>query len=220
MDYQTMILLSNGCSFTWGAGLDDNKREELIYPKLLSNKLKRKLVNLSIGCSSNQRIFRTTFDWINKQNKKDLRNTLAIIQLTDESRYEYYVPNNNKDIDDNWSRVKVGVVISPNEDDHERSLKRSNFRLETFTDLEASYHMLNYVSALSYLLYRHQIKHYFWSPNAGSYNYSTAIKDFIFNSQHWIPVTGDFDKVDGYNDPHPSELGHKQIAEQILNFIK
>lgn len=214
-----MILLTNGCSFTWGAGLDDDKREEQIYSKLLSDKLNRKLVNLSIGCSSNQRIFRTTFNWLTKQSKKDLRNTLAVIQLTDESRYEYYVHNSEKDIEENWTRVKIGVVLSQ-EQDHERAVKRSNYRLETFSELEASYHMLNYVSALSYTLYRHQVKHYFWSPNIGQYNYTEAIKDFIFNSQHWIPIKGDFDKVDGSNDPHPSALGHKQIAEQILKFIK
>ena len=214
-----MILLTNGCSFTWGAGLDDDKREEQIYSKLLSDRLNRKLVNLSIGCSSNQRIFRTTFNWLSKQSKKDLRNTLAIIQLTEESRYEYYVHDSNKDEDDNWARVKIGVVLSQ-ERDHEKAMKRSNNRLETFSELEASYQMLNYVSALSYLLYRNQVKHYFWSPNIGQYNYSEAIKDFVFNSQHWIPIKGDFDKVNGSKDPHPSASGHKQIAEQILKFIK
>lgn len=215
-----MILLSNGCSFTWGAGLAEDRRQDLVYPKLISDKLKRELVNLSIGCSSNQRIFRTTYDWIIKQSKKNLRNTLAIIQLTEESRYEYYIPNNKKNSDDNWARAKPGVILSPNEPDVERSFKRLNYRLETFTDIEASYHMLSYVYALAYLLYRNQIKHYFWSPFTGFWNYPMHTKDSIFNSQYWIPVTGDYDKVDIVNDAHPSELGHKQIAGQILNFIK
>jgi len=91
-----MILLSNGCSWTYGSGLDEGIREESVYSALIARTLNRKLVNLSKGCGSNQRILRTTFEWISKQNKSIWDNTLAIIQWTDESRYEYYVPNLKK----------------------------------------------------------------------------------------------------------------------------
>jgi len=63
-----MILLVNGCSFTWGGGLDkqgDQVRETSVWSHHLGALMNaEKVVNLAAGCGSNQRIFRTTVDYI------------------------------------------------------------------------------------------------------------------------------------------------------------
>lgn len=213
-----MILLANGCSWTWGAGLEESFREESVYAALIAKKINRKLVNLSVGCASNQRILRTTFNWLSKQNKDIWRSTIAIIQWTDESRYEYYVPDVKKSEDDNWARININVALSPNED-YDRSHERIKYRLETFTELEAAHHMLAYTSAMSYIFQCYGIQHYFWSPSYGGLPYPRKVKDFIDQNQKWMQILGTYERV-SKTDSHPSVKGHKEIAEQILNFVK
>lgn len=215
-----MILFTNGCSWTYGSGLDESIREESVYAAQIAKRLNRTIVNLSAGCGSNQRILRTTFDWLTKQSSQDLENTIAVIQWTEESRYEYYVPNTKKSEDENWARVNVNVAISPNED-YDRSHERIKYRLETFTNEEAGYLMLAQTSALVNYLNYYKVKYYFWSPQyMTTHAYKTNIKNFMINSQNWINVPGNYERINGSADPHPSVNGHKEIAEYLLTFIK
>ena len=104
-----MILFTNGCSWTWGGGLNvpgdnfgDNlyagvERQKLLWPYHLGLKLNaEKTVNLSMGCGSNERIARTTFDWLQQQTLEDIKKTVAVIQITKVNRYEYYYPTDMK----------------------------------------------------------------------------------------------------------------------------
>ena len=62
-----MMLLSNGCSHTSGAELDESNTDfcyEKAWPKYLANLLDFKNVNLARSGSSNDRILRTTYSWI------------------------------------------------------------------------------------------------------------------------------------------------------------
>lgn len=95
-------LLANGCSWTYGGGLDEpdtidhvnNLHENVVWPAKLKPMLNcDNQVNLAVGCGSNQRICRTTFNWVNSQSKEVLSNTIAVIQWTLVDRYEYYVPH-------------------------------------------------------------------------------------------------------------------------------
>ena len=101
----TKTLFTNGCSWTYGGGLDtpDTKEhithlhDNIVWPAHLKRLMNfDEQVNLSAGCGSNQRICRTTFDWLSKQTPETLKNTTAIIQWTCVDRYEYYVPKNNE----------------------------------------------------------------------------------------------------------------------------
>ena len=109
----------NGCSWTYGGGLDRPSRKnqfnfpyepgtkehmEHLHDKIVWPAHVKKLmnfdrcVNLAEGCGSNQRICRTTFDWVNQQDEETLKNTTVIIQWSCEDRYEYYVPTKEESV--------------------------------------------------------------------------------------------------------------------------
>ena len=87
-------LYSNGCSYTEGYGLDNPEKER--YSKFLANKFTAEDINQSAGGGSNQRIFRTTYNWIS-QNQDKLKDTLFVIQLSYPVRNEIWVNRGNKD---------------------------------------------------------------------------------------------------------------------------
>jgi len=64
-----MILLANGCSFTEGYDLF---HKESSWPYQLGNSLNFKTVNLALGGSSNDRIYRTTIEYLNTHSDPDL----------------------------------------------------------------------------------------------------------------------------------------------------
>ncbi len=99
-------LFTNGCSWTYGGGLDQPDTKEhmkhlhdnVVWPAHVQRLMNfDEQVNLSAGCGSNQRICRTTFDWLSKQTPETLKNTTAIIQWTCLDRYEYYVPKGDEE---------------------------------------------------------------------------------------------------------------------------
>jgi hypothetical protein len=63
-------LFTNGCSWTWGGSLEEyweteEDRLKLVWPHHLGNLLRAdNVVNLSLSCGSNQRIVRTTLNWL------------------------------------------------------------------------------------------------------------------------------------------------------------
>jgi hypothetical protein len=79
---------SNGCSYTEGCGLDNPEKER--YSKFLADKFNAEDINQSGGGGSNQRIFRSTYDWIS-ENQDKIKNTLFVIQLTYPVRNEIWV---------------------------------------------------------------------------------------------------------------------------------
>ena len=76
-----MILLSNGCSFTEGYDLPS---KESSWPYQLGSILNYNVVNLALGGSSNDRIYRTTVEYLNTHSDPDL----AIIGWTIFNRAE------------------------------------------------------------------------------------------------------------------------------------
>ena len=81
-----MILYTNGCSFTWGDELSNRNSR---FASLLANKLNCKLVDGSMNGSSNERILRTTFDYL-QDPKTDLENLIVVIGWSGISRTEIY----------------------------------------------------------------------------------------------------------------------------------
>ena len=105
-------LVANGCSFTTHPYEPDHVRNTFSsdedyydyvfskrYSKLLADKLGVEEINLSEAGVSNDRIFRTTYDWI-QENKEKVKDTLFVIGLTDSLR---------KDL---WSNFKQEYIIS------------------------------------------------------------------------------------------------------------
>ena len=139
-------LFVNGCSWTYGGGLDRPSRKNqfnlphepgtkehldyvhanIVWPAHVKKLMNfDKCVNLAEGCGSNQRICRTTFDWVNEQDEETLKNTTVIIQWSCEDRYEYYVPKKEEQ-DDFQKRYQVSPMQK--EDIwHEQLINNNNY---------------------------------------------------------------------------------------------
>lgn len=119
-----MLLYANGCSMTYGAELGgmgsfaeterENKyRIEHAWPNQLGKLLNMQSINDAKGGSSNDRITRTTLEWISKYRSegKDLTKLFVVIGWSGEQRREFlsnrgewydllphWIPKNNKPI--------------------------------------------------------------------------------------------------------------------------
>ena len=104
-----MLLLANGCSHTAGAEIEyllQGKCYEKAYPKYTAELLGWNYENIADSGASQERIIRTTIDWIGKNYKK-YKNTeiFVVIMWSGPSRVEFYdgildkyiqiVPNND-----------------------------------------------------------------------------------------------------------------------------
>lgn len=227
-----MILFTNGCSWTYGGGLNldqaaqEKDRLASTWPAHLGKLMgASEVINLAEGCGSNDRILRTTFDWLSKQTPERLRETLVIIQWTEASRYEYFCPDT-----DEWARCKVGVCLQTAEKESV-ALSRTNRRLETFTDEEGMYKLMNAHAAMESILRHFGVKYYYWSLCGVSTMGGSDIENYLSETYNWvfdtypasICMSWDYDIVGeslwGY-DLHPSFSGHKQIAQIIYDAIK
>lgn len=235
-----MILFTNGCSFTWGGGLDNNivsdnnTRLQNVWPHHLGKLLKTdKVVNISAGCGSNQRIVRTTFDWITSTPKEELQDTVAVIQWSDISRYEWYhgVEHQYENEQKRWLRANVNGVI-PGTDDakmpHDSSWNEINsMRFKSYTDIEGMYKHITECEALDNIFRKFNVKYYFWHMTNVISTMPTKYGDYMLNNFSWLGPTElhiDLGHV-GYErissqEPHPSLTGHKQIAQIIFDSIK
>ena len=81
-----MKLYTNGCSFTWGDELSDRN---LRFAGLLANKFDCELIDDSMCGASNERILRTTLDYLQNPNT-DLENLMVVIGWSGISRKEIY----------------------------------------------------------------------------------------------------------------------------------
>lgn len=229
-----MILYANGCSFTWGGSLEphftnDEERLALCWPAQLGTLLgANEVVNLGEGCGSNQRILRTTFDWLSQQTPERLADTVAVIQWTDSSRYEYYSPadfsNNQENIPGRWAKVKEGICLQVGES-QEAALARSQKRLETLTSQEESYQIMINCSAITNMFQNFGVtRYYFWSHHGVNDRYLIRPKSYYANRFPWIDDVkiGQpkwvWDRI-SLADGHPSVRGHKEIAEIIHKII-
>lgn len=226
-----MILLTNGCSWTWDGGHPD----KLVWPHHLGKHLNSSEVhNLAMGCGSNDRILRTTFNWLQTTNKEKLADTVAVIQWTEPSRYEFYVPDDNfnkfENLDERWAFCKIDSVISIDTEYVETLVKESNDYLKKWTSIHSAYKMLYQVEAISSWFNSYGVKYFYWNM---SYNINDApndIKERIL-LHPWIDYApGEYGTVFNYDrvgindsgsyDPHPNSNGHIQLAEIIYKKIK
>ena len=199
-----MILFTNGCSWTFGGGLNldeltQEKQEQRlasVWPHHLGKLLEaEKTVNLAMGCGSNPRILRTTLNWILEQTPEDLAKTVAVIQWSEYFRYEYYTPadfsNKYENLPKRWARAKAGLAISIFEPDTRKSLARVESRLSTYTDIEAMYTHIAHCDALGAL--------FKWLDNG--------------------LTTWNYERIDKL-DIHPNFTGHRQLAEIMYYKMK
>ncbi len=232
-------LLTNGCSWTWGGGfenLSDNDRLETVWPHHLMHLLEHDTnVNLSMGCGSNQRIVRTTLDWILQQDRETLDNTVAVIQWTEVSRYEYYSQttepdkNNQWDWDNNdgdWALVKAGICIYPpgsrNYHIPIEELNDSQMRYRTYSDIEGLYNFITHMAALANIFESYKIKYYYWNALGVPVKYFPNNLKTYASTFNWINNKHDlwdYERI-SKEDNHPNVNGHLQLAHYIFEEIQ
>lgn len=227
-----MILFTNGCSWTWGGGLeqyfskngfmDNQTRLKLVWPHYLGNLINvDKVINLSMGCGSNQRIVRTTYDWFLNEYDKTTP-VIAIIQWSDLSRYEYYLtedPDSYNNISENWALIKSGVILTNEKLDSKNAYEKSQLRLTTYTELEGMYQHLRDCTSLVHLFNNFKVKYYFFN-NGFLLNFPDPYRSYIKNLNY---LNGDCDWLYSrisQRDLHPNVEGHKELAQLIFNEIK
>lgn len=217
-------LFTNGCSWTWGGSLEEyweteEDRLKLVWPHHLGNLLGvNNVVNLSLLCGSNQRIVRTTLNWLLSKTSEELTNTIAIIQWTELSRYEYYVPKYDdptENIEDRWLLNKIDIVTTPwdasknynknnnsffmlNSDERDKRIKitpddflYNKERLKRHTSIESVYSLVTCCQTLSSLFNTFGVEYYFWEflEGAGLFrNTPSAVKN-LHKNYNWVFVT-------------------------------
>lgn len=268
-------LFVNGCSWTYGGGLDepgskahiDNLHNNIVWPAHVKKLMNfDRCINLAEGCGSNQRICRTTFDWVNQQDEETLKNTTAIIQWSCEDRYEYYVPTEEELADvtrhghhkryqvspmkseeihkkqilndanysitknlDRWAKVNPHGVISFAEDHNDPEvLRRGQSRYQTYTDQEAMYTWLFHMGFLYDFLTSKGITCYYWYFNQYVVAMPQEIQDYMYNRFPMLEDEEDqtrchrweYDRIGGVpHDSHPSQSGHAQLGQNIVDAI-
>lgn len=240
------ILLANGCSYTWGGGLEpffqkyddatlnNSLREKLVWPCYLGKMMNRDTVNLGMGCGSNERIVRTTIEWISQQSIETLTNTVAVIQWTEYFRGEYYISetytdplkyghevytDNYENISKNWVLINGWghSVTGKNKKSADRYLRS---RIETYSSIQKLFEHIQHCLTLAYIFEKYSIKYCYWSFQGNILSwppeYFSLIKDL-----NWIKHNNivDFDIISKVN-PHPSIEGHQQIAKIIYEWFE
>ena len=243
-----MILFTNGCSWTWGGSINvegdslgdhlyaEQKRQKLLWPHHLGVKLNtKKTVNLSMGCGSNERIARTTFDWLQTQTIEDLKEAVAVIQITNINRYEYYYPTDLSSWTENnlndWRLAKIDHVL-PQISKAGRMAsnlekKIHEGRMSTWSKTEEAYKCIYQLAAIDKILNDFGVKkRYYWTFIEDIRYYPSHIKEYIkkiypnFIDTPWdLNTYWQYDRINS-TDTHPSIEGHKQIADIIYNIIK
>jgi hypothetical protein len=223
------------------AYVNNEKRLRMLWPYKLSKLMDMsEHVNLSTGCGSNQRIIRTTLEWIMEQDRSRLDRTIAIIQLTESSRYEYY-----QDDIDKWTLNKVNHVLFVGTDaEVEFANVLNQQRLSTFTSVEGIFKIVdtcltldnifksfgieyylctnsNYLRELTGLIKIHQPKKCNYESHRYSESSLNKYLSLINRSCNWI--CGTYEKSvlcemgleTLHNDAHYSEQGHTQLASLL-----
>jgi hypothetical protein len=228
-----MKLFANGCSHTWGGGiLEEQGFDEMLWPSFLNKEEQDKknyrlssvwpshlsnllscteTVNFAIGCGSNQRIVRTTFDFfIDKiKNNENLSDWVAVIQWTEPSRYEIY-----DEKFDRFNLIKLDVVIP-------------NVKQNRYEYLQNRFYESDELFISEFLVHLNSLASFFdkWNINYRftRINPSPPIPDYYKNNLKWVDEFSsmlDHHKIFQYKCGHPNIEGHKLIAKELYNSFK
>jgi len=237
-------LYTNGCSFTWGGGINqdngykESDREKLVWPYYLAQLLDRTPIQHAIGCGSNQRMVRTSIDWLVNTPQVILDNTIAVLQTTEAFRMEYYTGKDEyvetqvpfedgsfwtrkdytyKHDDEKWIKLNVWG------DEYDKSLPTSfktihEARTRSFTEVQGMYESISLVLSLDRIFKSLNVKTYWWMqfgsvPKQYPLEYRKLYEDIDIMPSMFYDIIGK-------HDPHPSPQGHKCIAEQMFDYIK
>ena len=208
-DYK--YLVANGCSFVQGSGLHGSlpnwpvKNVEGRFSDVLSKKLNCQEINIAAGGAGNDKIVRTTFEWV-EQNKEKL-DTLIILGLSHWTRKEIWVNEINEY--DKFKTVQEDFYYN------EFVKKHLNYEQE----------MINLKRNLTMLdAYIKQVNPTVDLLIFGSFEIDNLVLDsfnsFKFNSKNkcWDQFV---EKTRMHTScSHPNKEAHKLIADELYDFIE
>lgn len=239
-----MKLFASGCSFTWGGELikvlhdedgnilDENNTCELnqyrlsiTWPKHLSDKLGcSEFHNHSMGCGSNARIVRKTLDFFLPKilNNEDLSDWVVAIQWTEPSRFEFY-----DEISKSWAIAKYDVALFEKHRNTDVDDKQNILHYYSYNnDIVWGQQFFTQINALGNFFKAHGIRYVFTMIHESFAHTLTeqqkryCNENFVWYANDMIVGTIDRMKVEPcINDPHPSIVGHQQIAEKLFSFL-
>ena len=240
-----MIYYANGCSYTWGGSLynfleqdvwlpsvPDHRvnlqRQNTVYPYHLGKLLKiDKVINDSLGCSSNHRIVRTTLEYFTDLiiKKLPLNNHFVTIQWTEPSRFEMYDMNSKS-----WNMFQNTSFVCETYEQHPESLKYNHtfYYKKMQSDLQSFHIFLSQVIGLGSFFEKYKIPYLFFTHIRFISDYEKIMSlsdiDTVLQDYNWyagkISESYMGNKIDIFDKAHPTKEGHKQWANLLYNEIK
>ena len=217
-------LVTNGCSMTWGWGLNPDTRLVDSYPYKLAKLLDAELFDLSKPGESCNYVVRTTIDFFLERLDEDLSEYIVILQLPDGNRFEYW---------DDDDKLKWRSVIPAHNDNKDLAImfgsQRWNF-----------YNTTNNIMQIGNFLKENNITYYI---STGGQDWLNGIENKKISKDRKIKrrieyietnysiLGGSFSKSrltqevpnkDVYiskEDPHWSPHGHTVVANNIYRLI-
>ncbi|MDC3304978.1 hypothetical protein OAV13_00490 [bacterium] len=168
-----MILIANGCSHTAGAEIEEPLQGECYdkaWPKKLADSLAFKHVNLAISGASDDRVVRTTLEYISKLKKShkfNPRKIFVAINWPGLHRTELYQTSDEEPgfWDDGWMPMVIG-----NEETYKTQCSQSAFAFyKTWVirqnNHQATIKFYSNILLLQNLLIANNIKYLFWNSS-------------------------------------------------------
>ena len=232
------ILLTNGCSWVNGAGLPNRETQRWSYH--LAKKLNMEDINISSEGASNDKILRTTIDWIT-ENKEKISEIIVVIGWTQITRMEIFNDITNEWETQNFVSFGDGSEDLRSESFYEEQSKHMIRQAHDYTPNEIWWRVYlkyyfsleqNQIDFYKILLYTQSIlksfgiEYYFFS-SFGSVKLSdieiTKMLDYKNISDYSMIkyVSSALNKQEDYSDEngHPGPISHKVWADFLFEKI-
>ena len=200
-------LLTNGCSMTWGSGLNPDTRVVDAYPYKLAKLLDAELIDLSKPGESCQYVVRTTIDFFLERLNEDLSDYIVFLQMPSGLRFEYWK-------EDGWNSYMI------NNSDSKTIVNLFG------NDMYDSYNMINSIMQVGSFLKENNIRYYI-STNGKDCKINERIEyietnyNILGSSLVNSRLAGEvpFKEIRIPRDGHFSEHGHTVVANNIYRLI-
>ncbi len=197
------------------------------------------IVNFSKGAASNDRVLRTTVDYVKRLTEQEKQETFIIIGWTIPDRSELYL--NDKQGKTGWCSWNATQQFSTIDRIHNADfVKRMDkfwelYVMDVFDHHSCVQKFFQQSYLLANLLKHHNIKYYFFnsfSPLFGVLDYAPFLEHFKHDIDTYTKqITAMSLDINFFNfigeddnlrlpDKHPNKLGHAKWAEYMLNDMK
>ena len=196
-----MKIYFDGCSNTWGAGLETPELSR--YSRLVSEHFGAEEDNIARRGGSDKRVLRNLLETVLSEFD------YIIVQMTFKNRTEYWCDNKKR-----WMSINLDSI---NRKGVERKLNGSFFWIDYFkhvyTDKLANINQLTYYHAMRNVL--KDKKHIIIGINGWGHVIQAPVEYNFTNFESHNTI-----KYKSERSNHPSEEGHKLIAEVIIKHIE